>query len=86
MRFMLVLTVLLFGCVATIPDDPTLSADIACETARMVMQLRQEVAPTPAPPKPTDGKCQTCKGTGKMPTDGRIVIDCNACGGTGVAK
>ncbi len=85
MRFLVAIVLVIIGCVATVPADHTLSADIACETARMVMQMRQAVAPTP-PPKPEDGKCGVCKGTGKMPTDGRIVITCNACDGTGGAK
>jgi DnaJ-class molecular chaperone len=65
----------------TLPDDQGLSADIAAETARMVVQLRNEIAPTPTPP--SDGKCKLCNGTGKMPTDGRIVITCSVCGGSG---
>jgi hypothetical protein len=72
------------GCVATLPSDDGLTADIAAETARMVVQLRQQITPTPAPPK--DGKCIPCNGTGTLPTDGRIVIKCEACGGTGKAK
>jgi DnaJ-class molecular chaperone len=50
---------------------------MACETARMVTQLRQEIAPTPA-----SDKCDNCDGTGKI-GDGRIVIECPACKGTG---
>jgi hypothetical protein len=72
------------GCVATLPGDSGLTADLAAETARMVVRMRAEIAPTPAPPAPpSDGKCKVCGGTGTMPTDGRIVITCNACGGTG---
>ena len=77
MRFLLCLAVVLFGCVASLPDDPTLSADIACETARMATQLRQEIAPTP-----TSDKCENCDGTGTL-GDGRIAVKCPACDGTG---
>ena len=50
MRWILPFVVMLVGCVATLPGDDGLTADIACETARMVVQLRQEIPPTPAPP------------------------------------
>lgn len=77
MRFLICFVVVLIGCVATLPDDHSVSADMACETARMVTQLRQEIAPTPA-----SDKCDNCDGTGKI-GDGRIVIECPACKGTG---
>ena len=77
MRFLLCLVVVLIGCVATLPEDHTLSADIACETARMVVQLRHEIAPTPV-----SDKCDNCDGTGKI-GDGRIVMTCPVCKGTG---
>ena len=77
MRFLLCLLVVVIGCVATLPDDHGVSADLACETARMVVQLRQEIAPTPA-----SDKCENCDGTGKI-GDGRIVLPCPACKGTG---
>jgi len=87
MRYLLAFLVVAAGCVASIPSDNSVSADLAAETARMVVQMRHEPAPTPAPPKPTpDGKCAQCLGTGRMSTDGRIVITCPACGGTGKAK
>jgi len=76
-KYLLPLIVLLSGCVATLPDDPTLTADLACETARMVVQVRQEVAPSPA-----SDKCDNCDGTGKI-GDGRIVLTCPVCKGTG---
>jgi DnaJ-class molecular chaperone len=50
---------------------------MACETARMVTQLRQEIAPTPA-----SDKCDNCDGTGKI-GDGRIALPCPVCKGTG---
>ncbi len=77
MRFLICLVVVLIGCVATLPDDQGVSADMACETARMVTQLRHEIAPTPA-----SDKCDNCDGTGKI-GDGRIVLECPACKGTG---
>ena len=82
MRFLIALFVVCVGCVATLPDDPTLTADIAAETARMVVQARAEFAPTPTPAPA--GKCTNCLGTGKI-GDGRIVFDCPACRGTGKA-
>lgn len=81
MRWAICLSLAFAGCVATVPSDHTITADIACEAARALIVLRQEIPPTP--PQPSDGKCKVCNGTGKMPTDGRIVIQCNACGGTG---
>ena len=80
MRTLLVLTVVLIGCVATLPDDPTLSADIACETAHMVMQLQQDVSPTPAPPS---GVCENCEGRGYVGDGNGIKVPCQPCGGTG---
>jgi hypothetical protein len=87
MRYLLALVVVAAGCVATLPSDHGVSADLAAETARMVVQMRHEPAPTPAPPKPVvpAGKCPKCLGTGKLSTDGRIVIPCSACNGTGKA-
>ena len=86
MRFAILLTVAFAGCVLTLPDDPTISADLAVEMARAKVQL--QAAPGPAPdnkPKPGD-KCEPCNGTGKLPTDGRVVVPCGACGGTGRVK
>ena len=40
MRFLVVFTVLMVGCVATLPSDPTISADLAVELGRGVVQLR----------------------------------------------
>lgn len=77
MRFLLCLCVVLFGCVASLPEDHTLSADIACETARLVVQMRREIAPTPV-----SNACENCDGTGKI-GDGKIVMTCPVCRGTG---
>ena len=86
MRFGILLLVAFAGCVLTLPDDPTISADLAVEMARAKVQL--QAAPGPAPdnkPKPGD-KCEPCNGTGKLPTDGRVVVPCGACDGTGRVK
>jgi len=76
-RFLIAFLVVIAGCVATLPGDNGITADIACETARMVTQLRQEIAPSPA-----SDKCENCDGTGKI-GDGRIVMTCPVCRGTG---
>ena len=82
MRYVVALLVVCVGCVATLPDDPTLTADLAAETARMVIEARAEFAPAPAPKPTPSGKCDNCLGTGKL-GDGRIVFECPACKGTG---
>jgi len=77
MRYLLCL-VLMCGCVvASMPPDDGLTADLACETARMVTQMRQEIAPTPI-----SEECENCHGTGKL-GDGKIVTICPVCNGTG---
>jgi DnaJ-class molecular chaperone len=77
MRFLVCLLVV-SGCVmASMPPDDGLTADLACETARMVTQLRQEIAPTPV-----SDECENCDGTGKI-GDGKIVMTCPVCRGTG---
>jgi DnaJ-class molecular chaperone len=77
MRYLLCL-VFVAGCVvASIPPDDGLTADIACETARMVTQMRQEIAPTPL-----SDECENCHGKGTL-GDGRISTKCPACDGTG---
>jgi hypothetical protein len=83
-RFMLVFVVAMAGCVATLPDDPTISADLAVETARAVMALRQEVPPPAPGPKPGD-KCPNCEGRGYV-GDGTVKVKCQPCGGTGKVR
>ena len=78
-RWLLVFSVVSVGCVATLPGDPSISADLAVETARMVIANR--ASPVPAP-TPDAGKCDNCNGTGKI-GDGRIVMTCPECNGTG---
>jgi hypothetical protein len=79
-RWLVLFFVVTFGCVATLPSDPSLSADLAVETARMVIASRA----MPPAPTPDAGKCENCNGTGKI-GDGRIVMPCPECGGDGVA-
>ena len=79
-RFVIVFSILGVGCVATLPSDPGISADLATEAARMVVVLRQGPPPAPEP----DKECANCNGSGKI-GDGRIVMTCPECGGTGKA-
>lgn len=66
------------GCLnAAAVDRADIVADLACETARMAVGLSQEMAPAPA-----SDKCDNCDGTGKI-GDGRIVMTCPVCKGTG---
>jgi len=83
MRSLVALAIVLVGCVASLPrDDAAITADLAAETAREVIRLRHEVAPTPVPPAP-GGKCQNCDGRGYV-GDGRVRVPCQPCGGDGV--
>jgi hypothetical protein len=75
-RFLLAFSVVLVGCVATLPGDNGVTADLACETARMVVQLRHEIAPSPA-----NDKCDNC--VNGFIGDGKIKIVCPICKGTG---
>ena len=76
MRFLLAFAVVLVGCVATLPGDNGVTADLACETARMVVQLRNEIAPSPA-----SDRCDNC--VDGFIGDGKIKIVCPICKGTG---
>ena len=76
MRFLLAFSVVLVGCVATLPGDNGVTADLACETARMVVQLRNEIAPSPA-----SDRCDNC--VDGFIGDGKIKIVCPICKGTG---
>lgn len=78
-RWLLAFTVVIAGCVATLPDDDGITADLACEAARAVVQMRQSMPPSPAP---ASDQCDNCNGTGKI-GDGRIVMPCPVCKGTG---
>lgn len=82
MRWLIVFAVVLVGCVASIPaDDAAITADLAAETAREVLRLRHEVAPTPLPPAP-GGVCDNCEGRGYV-GDGTVRVPCQPCNGTG---
>lgn len=80
MRYLLAFLVVAAGCVASIPSDNSVSADLAAETARMVVRMRQEIPPAPAPP--ADGKCRNCEGRGYV-GDGTVKVKCQPCNGTG---
>lgn len=54
-----------------------IAADLACNTARMIVRHRNEVAPAPV-----SDKCINCDGTGIL-GDGKIKKTCGECGGTG---
>ena len=84
MRFGILLMLAFAGCVLTLPDDATISADLAVEMARAKVQLSQ---PAPAPdnkPKPGD-KCPNCDGRGYV-GDGTVKVKCQPCDGTGRVK
>lgn len=76
-RWLVCFTAVFVGCVASMPGDNGITADLACETARMVVLMRQEM-----PPAPNGDRCDNCDGTGKI-GDGRIVMTCPVCKGTG---
>jgi DnaJ-class molecular chaperone len=78
MRHLFCMSMMLVAVSASIPDDSSITADLACETARMAVQSRQQITPTP----PANDACENCHGTGKL-GDGRVVVDCPACAGTG---
>jgi hypothetical protein len=84
-RFLVVFLIGMAGCVATLPNDPTISADLAVEVARGVVQLRAAADTTPDDkPKPGD-KCPNCEGRGYV-GDGRVQVKCQPCNGTGRVK
>ena len=62
----------------TVIDHPSVSADIAVQLARAIVQLQN----TPAP-KPVSGQCRTCLGTGVLGDGAKIKMTCQACNGTG---
>ena len=78
MRWLPVLALVLVGCVDAGPNDPTITADLACEGARVAVLYRLK----PPSPAPASDACENCNGTGKV-GDGKIMSTCRACGGTG---
>jgi hypothetical protein len=79
-------TFLLFanGCGSQPANDAAITADLACETARMAVKLSQEIAPSPPKPVPA-GKCSNCAGTGIIGDGNSIRLQCPVCRGTGKA-
>jgi DnaJ-class molecular chaperone len=61
--------------IAAVQDSASIDADLACETARELVRLQHQAAPA-------SDKCTNCNGTGKI-GDGRIVMQCPVCKGTG---
>ena len=79
-RFWLIACVLATGCSQPSLNvgDASITADLACEAAHMLIGLKN--APPPAPPNPE--VCENCNGTGKV-GDGRVGVTCQVCKGTG---
>ena len=84
MRFLILSLIALAGCIATLPNDATISADLACELARGVVQLRAAPEVPDDKPKPGD-KCSNCDGRGYV-GDGTVKVKCQPCDGTGRVK
>jgi hypothetical protein len=80
-RLRLVALVALAGCVPG--DDPTITADIAVETACALASQADE-SPDDAAPKPGD-PCPNCDGRGYV-GDGTVRVTCQACGGGKVVR
>jgi RecJ-like exonuclease len=83
-RFLIVLLIGMAGCVATLPDDATISADLACEAARAAVLERANPDVPDDKPKPGD-KCPNCDGRGYV-GDGTVKVKCQPCDGTGRVK
>jgi hypothetical protein len=83
-RWLLCVPLVFVGCVLSVPNDPSITADLAVETARAVIELRQQVAPPSPAPKPGD-KCGNCDGRGFV-GDGTVKVKCQPCDGTGKVR
>jgi hypothetical protein len=81
-RWLCVLMLATIGCVASIPGDPTLTADLAVETAIALVAV-PDIAPDDEP-KPGD-VCGNCEGRGYV-GDGTVKVKCQPCGGGGKVK
>jgi hypothetical protein len=79
-RWVIVFSVAFAGCVASMPADNGIDADLAAEGARLLMQLRQTRNPIPQ-----GDKCESCGGLGRL-GDSRVFVKCQACDGTGKRK
>jgi len=81
MRWIVCLAVAMVGCVASLPPgDTSISADLAVETARMVVLSRREIRPAP---QPVSDDCERCGGRGYIGDQASIRIKCETCKGTG---
>lgn len=81
MRWLVCMAVMTVGCVASIPQgDTSISADLANETARMVILSRREIRPAP---QPASDDCERCGGRGFIGDTASIRIKCETCKGTG---
>ena len=65
-----------FALVSSVATS-SIDAELACETARMVVKLRATPDATPK-----SDKCSNCGGSGKL-GDGKISVTCPVCNGTG---
>jgi hypothetical protein len=73
------MAVVMVGCVASLPPgDPSIPADLANETARMVVLMRREIRPAPQ-----SDACDNCNGTGRIGDSVNVVRQCPVCRGTG---
>ena len=81
-RWLCVLMLATIGCVASIPGDPTLTADLAVETAIALVAV-PDIAPDHEP-KPGD-TCPNCEGRGYV-GDGKVRTPCQPCDGGGRVK
>ena len=81
-RWLCVLMLATIGCVASIPGDPTLTADLAVETAIALVAV-PDIAPDDEP-KPGD-TCPNCEGRGYI-GDGKVRTPCQPCDGGGRVK
>ena len=83
MRWLVCFAVAIAGCVASLPaDDTSITADLACETARALVEMRRGPAPSP---RPDGDRCENCGGRGTV-GDGRVSVTCPVCDGTGKRK
>lgn len=81
MRWIICMTVAMVGCVASLPPgDTSISADLAVETARMVILSRRDIRPAP---QPVSDQCERCGGRGYIGDQASIRIKCETCKGTG---
>ena len=78
----LALLIVAAGCSTAVQNDSGITADLACEGARLAVLYRTKPpSPAPAPPPESDA-CENCNGTGRI-GDGKIIMTCPECRGTG---